>query len=143
MKQTSKFLKTIFFTSVAVCVVLILLGEFGGGVFKKWQISPVTDFYLTAALELITLFNIPFALRLFKFNKIRARLCDQREKALILWGTLRLLLLCVPMILSTCLYSFTDKATFFYLAVILFLCLFFVYPSMARCEAEVTPLDKQ
>jgi len=47
------------------------------------------------------------------------------------------MMLCVPMILNTFFYyAFGDSVSFFYLAVILALSLFFVFPNKKRCEHE-------
>ena len=46
-------------------------------------------------------------------------------------------MLTVPMVVNTLLYYLFMNVAFGYLAIILALCIFFVFPSMSRCEAEV------
>ena len=143
MKKTSVFLKSFLYVSVAVSLLLLAAKELGWMGTETWQLSIKTEFYINIVLELLTLCNIPLALRLFKWRPISAQLYNQKEKALLKWGTIRMALLCVPMVANTVFYTFTGKAAYFYMAVILFICLAFVYPSMARCVAEVTPQENK
>ena len=55
------------------------------------------------------------------------------------WGLIRLLILEVPMVADTLLYYIYMYTTFGYLAIILLLCLPFVFPTLSRCldETEV------
>ena len=75
-------------------------------------------------------------LRLFKFGKVKNDLVSRKALALKKWGIIRLFLLGAPLLLDTLLYYTYMKATFGYLALILVLCLPFVYPSMDRCLTE-------
>ena len=56
--------------------------------------------------------------------------------ALRLWGVVRLSLLCVPMMVNIVSYYLFMWVGFAYLAIILLLSLFFVYPSLSRCYNE-------
>ena len=143
MKKTSVFLKSFLYASVAVSLLLLAAKELGWMGTETWQLSVKTEFYVNITLELLTLCNIPLALRLFKWRAISAQLYANKEKALLKWGSIRMALLCVPMVANTLFYTFTGKAAYFYMAVILFICLAFVYPSMARCVAEVTPQENK
>ena len=50
------------------------------------------------------------------------------------------MMLCLPMLLNTLFYyMFGFSVAFGYMAIVLFLCLFMIYPSMKRCEYEVQP----
>ena len=53
-------------------------------------------------------------------------------------GMLRLSLLLIPMQVNTLLYYLYMNPAFGYMAIILLLCLPFVYPSMNRCLDETT-----
>ena len=46
-----------------------------------------------------------------------------------------------PMLINTFMYYQTMAPAFGYMAIILFLCLFFVYPSVGRCEDETTEAE--
>ena len=124
-------------------LLLLAAKELGWVGTETWKLSVKTEFYVNIVLELLTLCNIPLALRLFKWSAISTQLYEKKEKALLKWGTIRMALLCVPMVANTLFYTFTGKAAYFYMAVILFICLAFVYPSMARCVAEVTPQENK
>ena len=124
-------------------LLLLAAKELGWVGTETWKLSVKTEFYVNIVLELLTLCNIPLALRLFKWSAISTQLYEKKEKALLKWGTIRMALLCVPMVANTVFYTFTGKAAYFYMAVILFICLAFVYPSMARCVAEVTPQENK
>jgi hypothetical protein len=87
-------------------------------------------------MEILTLASIPLALRLFKFRKIHAELLEYKAPALQKWGIVRLTLLLSPMLINTILYYMYMNTAFGYLAIILVLCLPFVYPTMSRCLAE-------
>ena len=75
------------------------------------------------------------ALRLFRFSAVARQLTT--TYALLRWGTLRLLMLCVPMVANTLLYYLYMNVAFGYMGIILLLCLAFVLPTKARCDAEV------
>lgn len=62
----------------------------------------------------------------------------KKEPAMLKWGMLRLLILEAPMVSNTYLYYIYMNTTFGYLAIILLLCLPFVFPTLNRCIAETT-----
>ena len=97
------------------------------------------EYICAVGMELIALGSIPLALRLFKFKYISSDLTKRREQALLQWGMLRMLMLCVPILSNTLLYYLFLNPTFAYLALIHAICLMFVYPTMDRCVAETTP----
>ena len=100
--------------------------------------SKQTEFLAMTGMELSSLAAAFLGLRLFKFKKIHDALVSQKEPALLKWGMLRLLILEVPMVSNTYLYYIYMNTTFGYLAIILLLCLPFVFPSLSRCLAETT-----
>ena len=57
--------------------------------------------------------------------------------AVLRFGILRLSLLVVPMVANTLLYYMFMLPSFGYMAIILFLSIFFVFPSMERCVGDV------
>ena len=123
---------------VAVALVIVLLYELDvleAGVLAD---SKQTEFIAMTTMELTSLAAAFLGLRLFKFPKIHESLVTQKEPALLKWGMLRLLVLEVPMVSNTYLYYIYMNTTFGYLAIILLLCLPFVFPSVNRCMAETT-----
>ena len=132
----------VFTLLVAVMVGIIVLYEsrvLESGVLAD---SKQTEFLAMTGMELISLAGAFLGLRLFKFQKIHDALVTRKEPALLKWGILRLLILEVPMVSNTYLYYMYMNTTFGYLAIILLLCLPFVFPSQSRCIAETTEEDK-
>ena len=138
MKKVSKQLTFVFVLLVALALVMVALYEFDvleSGVLAD---SKQTEFVAMTVMELTTLVAAFLGLRLFKFPKIHADLITHKEPAMLKWGMLRLLVLEVPMVCNTYLYYIYMNPTFGYLAIILLLCLPFVFPTLNRCLAETT-----
>ena len=127
---------------LAVMIGFIVLYE--SGVLEPGVLtdSKQTEFLAMTGMELTSLAGAFLGLRLFKFQKIHDELVTKKEPALLRWGMLRLLILEVPMVSNTYLYYMYMNTTFGYLAIILLLCLPFVFPSQSRCIAETTEEDK-
>lgn len=94
------------------------------------------QFLVLSVMEILTIVCIPVALKLFVIKRVHRMLTERKGEALLRLGFVRHLLLWLPMILNTYFYYNTMAAAFGYMAIILFLCMFFVYPSAARCYAE-------
>ena len=142
MKKISKLLMLIYVLLVAVTLVIVALYEcvaLESGVLAD---SKQTEFVAMTIMELTTLVAAFLGLRLFKFPKIHADLVTRKEPAMLKWGILRLLVLEVPMVVNTYLYYMYMNPTFGYLAIILLLCLPFVFPSESRCIDETTEAEK-
>jgi hypothetical protein len=137
MKETQKQLMIAFCTPIIICAVLVVLFEsdllLSGGCTENKSL----EFLVLSIMELITICLIPLSLRLFRFGKVRKALAEKKADALLSWGVLRLCLLSVPMILNTLFYYLFMNVAFGYMAIILFLCLFLVVPTMDRCQSEV------
>ena len=86
-------------------------------------------------MELLTLCFIPVALRLFKFQFVANSLTSASN--LLRWASIRMLMLCLPMVANTLLYYMYMNVAFGYMAIILLLCLAFVLPTKSRCEQEI------
>lgn len=137
MEKVRKRLLAEFLVPIIICLVIVVLGEFNAFPTGVLTGNTQVEFVLLAAMEIITICMIPLALRLFRFGKIHSQLVEQRERGLQKWGTIRLEMLTVPMVVNTLLYYLTMNAAFGYLAIILFLCMFFVVPTKERCNAEI------
>ena len=137
MNKVQRMLMIVFWSNVVVVAIVILTGETNFMPYDRFKGDTKTEFYLLTIMELLTICIIPLALRLFKFNKVNTDLLQKREQALARWGIIRLDMLCLPMFINAVLYYVYMHAAFGYLAIILFICLFFVYPSMSRCQSEV------
>ena len=99
--------------------------------------DPQLDFIFLTSMELITLCVIPFALRLFKFKWVKKLIKKQGTKGLLDLKASQILMLSGPMILNAMMYFLTRQVAHFYLAVILFLCMFFIYPSQEQLTNEL------
>lgn len=138
MKSISRKLTIIYMSLAALTLVVILLYEMDileTGVLEEKKQS---EFILTALMELVSLGAAFLGLRLFKFKVVHNDLINRQEPAMMKWGTVRLLILELPMLVDTLLYYIYMNTTFGYLAVMLLLCLPFVFPSLNRCLAETS-----
>ena len=139
MEKVRKRLVAEFWVPIALCAIIVLLGELNIIPAGKLEGIEQIEFILLAVMEMVTICMIPLALRLFRFKKVKSQLVEQREKGLQKWGTIRMEMLTVPMVVNTLLYYLTMHAAFGYLAIILFLCMFFIVPTKDRCKAEIEP----
>lgn len=141
MEKTVKNLRMLFICSIAVALIIVLLYETEILRPGALALNNRLCFVVATIMELLTIAIIPFALRLFKFRKVNGKLTESettRWDNLLKYGSVRILLLAIPMIINVvCYYLFTLTA-FAYLAIILFLCMFFVYPTVDKCIAETT-----
>ena len=138
MKKVQRALLTIIIATCVLLVVMAVLFEFDVLPCGILEEDKKTEYLIAIILEITTICVIPLALRLFKFGKIHRTLIKGKERAMAKWGVLRLLLLCVPMLANALCYWLFLSPTFAYMAIMLFICLFFVFPSMERCIIETT-----
>ena len=133
--QTLHILRTVMAVPVGLAALMVLLFETGVlpcGLLAGRGGSG--EFVAAMVMELLTLCAIPVALRLFRFSGVAATL--KGGSGMLRWGTVRLLLLCVPLVANTLLYYIFMNVAFGYMGIILLLCLAFVAPTKARCEQE-------
>ena len=142
LRFTQRILMTNFLFMVVLALLLVALYE--------CEILEPTDmandvplmFVLQIVMELLTILVIPVALKMFSIKTIRRKLIAGKGSALLPWGTARLNMLCLPMLINIFLYYQTMSPAFGYMAIILFLCLFFIYPSIGRCTVETEEEEK-
>ena len=137
MKKIRNLLLTIFFGTLCLAVCIVVLFETDVLECGLLATEKQSEFLWTTLMELITLTVAFLALRLFKFERVHRDLTERRGQALRQWGVVRLLMLSVPLLANTLLYYIYMNPTFGYLAIILVLCLPFVYPSGGRCQSEI------
>ena len=143
MKKVSKQLMAFYVAQVALAVVAVIIFELDLLPVGVMAEDKQSDFILTFVMELLSLGGAFLGLRLFKFKAIHNDLVNRKEKAMWKWGMLRLLILEAPMVVNTLLYYIYMNTTFGYLAIMLLLCLPFVFPSLNRCLAETSEEDKK
>lgn len=137
MQHTKNILLSIMWVACVISLAIIILYEFDVLPVGLYADRVQMGFYAAVVMELLTICSVPLALRLFRFRKVRSSLMSLREKALLRWGSLRMLMLCVPMVINTLCYYLFMNVAFAYMAIILFICLFLVYPSLDRCYSEI------
>ncbi len=138
MRLISKRLTVIYMLLAAMALAVILLYEtdmLDAGVMEQHKQS---EFFLSALMIIVSLGAAFLGLRLFKFKAVHSDLVSREEPAMWKWGVIRLLILEVPMVVDTLLYYWYMNTSFGYLAVILLLCLPFVFPSLNRCLSETS-----
>ena len=143
MKRISKYLTCLYMLLAALTLAVIILYEtdmLESGIMAEKKQS---EFLLTALMELVSLGAAFLGLRLFKFRIVHDDLINRQEPAMMKWGTIRLLILEVPMLVDTLLYYIYVNTTFGYLAIMLLLCLPFIFPSLNRCLAETTEEESE
>ena len=124
-----------WYTAILAIGIFVLVSFlFNDMIFTE---DPQLNFIFLTAMELITLCVIPFALRLFKFKWVKKLIKKQGTKGLLDLKASQILMLSSPMILNAIMYFLTRQVAHFYLAVILFLCMFFIYPSQERLNNEL------
>lgn len=144
LKIAQRYLMLNFVLMIALCLLIVVLYECEILVSSDLSNNTQLVFFLQIVMEFASIIVIPVALKLFAFKPVRRRLLENKGTALLRWGTARIQLLCVPMLVDTLLYYQTMWAGFGYLGIILLLCLFFVYPSMGRCIDETSePINEQ
>lgn len=136
IKLSQKILLINFWVALAVVLLMVVLYEMEFLEPSLLAGNVELVFGLQILMEILTIAFIPLALKLFAFKWVRRKLQEGQGSALLSWGTTRLNMLCLPMIVNTFLYYQTMSPAFGYMAIILFLCLFFVYPSLGRCLSE-------
>ena len=137
MKKCARKLQAIVYSAIGLSLLMIILfetdilapGSCGGNM--------TAEFYTLMAAELITICVVPLALWMFRAKTIKQKLISGKEHSLLRFGILRLSLLIVPMVANTLLYYMFMLPSFGYMAIILFLSIFFVFPSMERCVSRI------
>ena len=132
MKKTVNILRTLFIASVGIAVVVAALYELdilSSGVLAD---RPQDEFLCTIAMELVTIVFIPIALRLFKTKDVDRRLDEGDIKTFKTWSIVRILMITVPLLMNTLLYYIFMNTAFGYMALILLICLPFIYPATRK-----------
>ena len=132
MNKTISLLRTVLIANVGVSVVIAALYELDILPSGMMTGRPQDEFLSTISMELITIVFIPVALRLFKTKDVEKRLEEGNIKAFRKWGLLRILMITVPLVLNTLLYYSFMNTTFGYMALILLICLPFIYPAARK-----------
>ncbi len=138
MEKTLRILNLFYFVPIVVSLLIVICFE--TGIILQGDLyligGDTCEFVVLMVMELLTICVIPVSLRLFKVKKIKKELPNSPEN-LLHYGKWRLLLLMVPLVLNTLFYYLFVSVPFGYLAIILLLVSFFVFPSASRCKNEI------
>lgn len=145
IEQVQKRLLVQMCALVGVAILIVILFEYAPSVLPDdWYMAEHANlnFGILTCMELLTLGMIPFALRLMKLKVVKRYIAEKQEKGFLMAGLLRCDMICLPMILNVLSYYLFMYAAYIYMAIILFLCLFFIFPTMARCKREWEDAEK-
>lgn len=138
MQKTRKKLWTECIISLTLSLLMVLLFE--TQLIEEGLLlteDGTLQFAIQSLMTIVLFATIPSALYLFRWEKVAQDLNNSREKALMKWGTFRMMMLCLPMTLNVLFYYlFGSSVGFFYMAVIYVLSLVFILPTKGRCENE-------
>ena len=126
--------------TVAVFIVLIVIGLYETDILLVGALcngNKEQEFIVTTILQILTICNIPLALRLFKFEGIKKIINKKREKGHFHMASLRISLLTLPMIANIICYYLYMNVAFLYLTIILAISLVFIIPTKDRCDSEL------
>lgn len=137
-----KLLLLEFWIPVLICLCIIILYENDILLSGGWHDNKLNEYYVAIAMELITICLIPISLRLFKFRGIKHALQSSADTALR-QGSVRLLMLTLPMLVNCWLYYQFMNVAFGYMGIIGLLSLCFVYPSKGRCSQETSVTSEE
>ena len=125
-----------FWWWLSVAIVIVVLYE--GELLETGMLTEDTsmEFVLTTLMELLSLAAVFVGLRMFKKKRIHDDLTTRKALALRFWGLIRLCIIGLPLSLNVLFYYLFMNTTFGYMAIIMALCLPFVYPTLNRCLTE-------
>lgn len=136
MEKTRNILMMCFWWWLAVAIIIVVLYE--GELLETGMLTEDTsmEFVLTTLMELLSLAAVFVGLRMFKKKRIHDDLTTRKALALRFWGLIRLCIIGLPLSLNVLFYYLFMNTTFGYMAIIMALCLPFVYPTLNRCLTE-------
>ncbi len=141
MKKTKNILMAEYVIFVIISLMIVILFETDlfadlKGLYTGFKQE---EFILLTIMELVTVSVIPLSLKIMKIKRIKSYLTSDSALApehLLKIGSFRMFMLALPLVANILLYYLYWQTTFGYMAIILFFCLFFIYPSSGRCESE-------
>ncbi len=136
MKSVLNILRLEAGLSVLISLCFVVLYENDILLVGQWGTDRIADYYWAIFMEVVTICLIPLSLRLFKCKHVTSAIHSDGDKAMLRWGTVRLVMLCMPMVLNTWLYYQFMNVAFGYMGIIGLLSLAFVYPTRTRYIQE-------
>lgn len=130
--NTIRLLRTLLFVNVGFPVLFAVLFELDILPSGTLTGMPQEEFLATIVMELVTLVAIPVALRLFKTKNVEQSVEQGDEAAFRKWSVVRILLVTEPLLINTLCYYLFMNTTFGYMALILLICIPFIYPASQK-----------
>lgn len=130
--NTIRLLRTLLFVNVGFPVLFAVLFELDILPSGTLTGMPQEEFLATIVMELVTLVAIPVALRLFKTKNVEQSVEQGDEVAFRKWSVIRILLVTEPLLINTLCYYLFMNTTFGYMALILLICIPFIYPASQK-----------
>ncbi len=130
--NTIRLLRTLLFVNVGFPVLFAVLFELDILPSGTLTGMPQEEFLATIVMELVTLVAIPVALRLFKTKNVEQSVEQGDEAAFRKWSIMRILLVTEPLLINTLCYYLFMNTTFGYMALILLICIPFIYPASQK-----------
>lgn len=130
--NTIRLLRTLLFVNVGFPVLFAVLFELDILPSGTLTGMPQEEFLATIVMELVTLVAIPVALRLFKTKNVEQSVEQGDEAAFRKWSVMRILLVTEPLLINTLCYYLFMNTTFGYMALILLICIPFIYPASQK-----------
>lgn len=131
-----------FWLAIALAVLLTLLFETDvvacGGLHSS--VGDVVEFVVVTAVQLLTIVLIPTLLKLLQFGFVKRYLhadTQLAERRLAMLTHMRMLTMSGLLLLNTLLYYMFLAVSLGYMALVVLLCMAFVYPSEKRFESEL------
>lgn len=126
--NTIKTLRAILLFNIAFPVLFAVLFELDILPSGTLTGMPETEFLVTIVMELLTIVTVPTALRLFKAKNVEQRLEEGDEEQFKKWSLVRIFMITETLLANTLLYYLFMNTTFGYMALILLICIPFIYP---------------
>lgn len=107
MRRTRDILMAELWTSVALVALIVVVFETGLAMPGMLAGQEHIELLVGMIMIIIVLTCIPLSLYLFRLKHVQARLIDDESSSaghLLFWGTVRMMMLCVPMVVSMFLY---------------------------------------
>lgn len=136
MKETSRKLMIPYIGSIVLAAVMVVLYETQTILEGALAGDVQGEFLAVTVMELLTICSIPVALRLLKFRKVRDIIERKKAEGLYLMALVRMALICLPMLVNTLLYYQYMAPAFGYMAIVGFISMAFITPTVTRCESE-------
>ena len=138
-----KKLRLLFFTFIALSVIVVITGESWWRFQGFLEDSHLAEFILQMIFTLLTLGIVYGGLRMFSLKAVEKKIYHSDISCYFKLSIIRICTMGGIMLLDTLLYYAFMWAGFGYLAIILLISMFFVWPSTARVEQECRQEEKQ